>query len=259
MKPHLRATACLILLTGLVGGCAPRVDEPADSAMPQKHPSYELPASDMPKDVQASLHPWIAGFIGLSPAEATARLHERWASLQRPSLLALRDTLSEFEVRAIVDDGAGGMIYAVRPKSDENIVGNSFYLPAALTESELTKHLKQVGLADNAALKEFMHYFGGLAEDSIAAGNFVYRETPWPTFSDSWEGSIQGFEDWKSSLMIYHALNGCHVLVHPNGKVAWWMMQEHRVAECANDFDEFIMYFSKHRKLAWPFDPYGPP
>lgn len=220
---------------------------------------YKLPATDIPEEVQAKLHPWIAGFRGLSPAEATTRLHERWASIQRPSLLDLRDTLSEFEVRAIVDDGAGGMIYAVRPKSDENIVGNSFYLPAALVDSELTKRLKQVELEDNAAVKEFMTYFAGLAENSVACGNFVYGETPWPTFTDSWDGSIEAFDEWKSSLMIYVALNGCHVLVHPSGKVAWWMMQEHRVAKCANDFDEFIMQFSKHRKIAWPFDPYGPP
>jgi len=174
-------------------------------------------------------------------------------------LIALRETFSEFEVRAIVDTGVGGMIYAVRPNADDGIIGNSFYLPAPIEPEELTAKLQRVSLGENAAVQEFMQYFGGLAENVDAAGNFVYRDDPWPTFTDSWDGSIQGFDEWKSSLMLYTALNGCHVLVHPNGKVAWWMMQEHRVAEQSKDFDEFILYFNKHRKLAWPFDPYGPP
>jgi len=225
---------------------------------PAQPKSFALPATDIPDDVRKSLHPWIAGFMGLTPAEATKRLHERWATISRPSLLALRETLSKFEVRAIVDHEVGGMIYAVRPDSDDGIVGNSFYLPAPIDPDELASRLDSVSLSNDAAVREFMTYFAGLAEDTAIAGNFVYLDSPWPRFTDSWDGSIKGFDEWENSLMFYYARNGCHVLVHPSGKVAWWVMQEHLVEETAVDFDEFVIQFSEHRKIAWPYDPYGP-
>lgn len=220
---------------------------------------YYLAATGIPDNVRESLHPWIAGFIELAPADATKRLHDRWANISRPSLLALRDTLAEFEVCAIVDHGVGGLIYAVRPNADDGTIGNSFYLPAPIDPETLDSRLVSVSLSENSAVREFMIHFAGLAEDTTTAGQFVYLDSPWPTFTDSWDDSIDGFDEWKNSLMVYEARNGCQVLVHPNGKVAWWVVQERLVAQQADDFDEFVIQFSGHRKLAWPFDPYGPP
>lgn len=50
-----------------------------------------------------------------------------------------------------------------------------------------------------------------------------------------------------------------HLPKHTNGKVAWWVMQEHLVGELTDNFDDWVIQFSEHRKLAWPYDPYGPP
>ena len=245
--------ACLLL------GCNSRENQKMASGYPPEPASYALPATDIPDNVRAKLHPWIAGFIGLTPTEATSRLHERWSTIERPSLLKLRETLSEFEVHELVDSRYGGMIYAARPGADEDTVGNSFYLPAPIDSDDLRSRLKTISLSSDECLHEFLTYFAGLAEDSTTAGQFVYLESPWPTFTDSWDGSIEGFDEWEDSLMIYHARNGCHLLVRSDGKVAWWVMQEHLVGEQAQDFDEFVEQFSEHRKLAWPFDPYGPP
>ena len=87
----------------------------------------------------------------------------------------------------------------------------------------------------------------------------MYGNAPWPLFTDSWEGTIRGFDAWKDSLMLYHARNGCHLLVRRDGKVAWWIMQERRVEVIADDFDEFVLQFNEHRKISYPFDPYGAP
>jgi hypothetical protein len=219
---------------------------------------YDLPAIDLPKSLQKKLHPWVAGFIGLSPAKATRRLQQRWADIKRPALKALRKTLSNFEVRAILVDGTGGQIYAERPDSEQTI-GNSFYLPGPLDPKELRGNLQSFGLAANPSVAEFLKHFAGLAEDTEVAGNFVYRESPWPSFTDSWDDSIDGFEVWENSLILYHARNGCMLLIHPTGRVAWWVMQESAVEQIAANFDEFVRKFNKHRKGAWPFDPYGPP
>ncbi|MCU0712153.1 MAG: hypothetical protein MUC43_08845 [Pirellula sp.] len=218
--------------------------------------TYSLPAADIPDDVRKSLHPWIAGYIGLTPAEATKRLHDRWKNINRPSLVSLRDTLSEFDVSGIVDDKAGGLIYAVRRNAKDDYVGNSFYLPAPIELDTLELKLSSVSLGDNEAVREFLINFAGLAEDSTTAGHFVYLDSPWPTFTDSWDGKIRGFEEWENSLMLYSARNGCQLLLRRDGQVAWWMYQEHLVRQQADDFDKWINQFSEHRKLVLPYDPY---
>ena len=249
----------LIAVATLASGCDSTSDDSMNSRVAAQPKTYWLPAADIPDDVRVSLHPWIAGFIGLTPAEATERLHDRWKNINRPSLLGLRETLSDFEVRGIVDYEVGGLIYAVRRNAVDEDVGNVFYLPAPIDLDTLESRLASVSLADNAAVREFMVCFAGLAEDTTTAGQMAYLDTPWPTFTDSWDGRIKGFEEWENSLMLYHARNGCHLLVRKDGKLAWWVMQERLVSQQADNFDEWIIQFSEHRKLAWPYDPYGPP
>ena len=149
------------------------------------------------------------------------------------------------------------MIYAYRSGSDEDEIGNSYYLPAPLDPDEIRRRLEPAKLDANEALREFLHHFGGLAEDTESAGHFVYSRPPWTLFTDSWNDEIEGFDDWKNALMLYHARNGCFVLVRSDGKVGWWVMQERLVATEAENFDEFVLKFNEHRKIAWPYDPYG--
>ncbi|MFN7292645.1 MAG: hypothetical protein ACK5T6_18840, partial [Pirellula sp.] len=163
-----------------------------NASYPNQPTTYSLPAVDIPDDVRKSLHPWIAEFIGLTPDEATKSLHDRWKNINRPSLVSLRDTLSEFEVRGIVDYEAGGLIYAVRRNAKNDDVGNSFFLPAPIELGTLELRLSSVSLGDNEAVREFLVYFAGLAEDTTTAGQIVYLDSPWPTFTDSWDGSIKG-------------------------------------------------------------------
>ena len=225
---------------------------------PETPDEYTLD-SEIPNEVRSRLHPWIAGFIGLTAAEANERLWERWAPIERPSLKALRETLSNFQVRAIVDYEDGGMIYAFRAGSKEEEIGDFFYLPAPLEADRIRKRLEPSQLGGNDALRDFLFYFGGLAEDTTTVGQFVYSENPWPLFTDSWDGEIEGFDEWENALMLYHARNSCFILVRPDGTVGWWVMQERVVETEAKDFDEFVLKFNEHRKISWPYDPYGAP
>ncbi len=220
---------------------------------------YRLPANDIPAKLRQRLHPWIAGFIGLTPEDATRRIAHRWDSIQRPSLRSLRETLSQFRVEAIVDYGEGGRIRAFRPTEEELGCGDFWYLPPPLDSDGITTRLTPAGLQGHAALHEFMIHFSGLSEDTTTAGHFMYDDPPWPLFTDSWDGEIEGFDAWEGSLMLYHARNGCHVLMRKDGRVAWWIMQEGRVEPLAEDFDSFISQFNEHRKISWPYDPYGAP
>ena len=140
----------------------------------EEEKTYPLPANDIPPEVRQRLHPWVAGFIGLTPAQADARLAERWAAIERPSLKALRDTLGEFEVKAITDHGEGGMIFAYRPdpkgrrpefRTDDQGIEDSFLLPGPLEPATIREGLKQTGLGDHEGLNELLYCFGGLSEE----------------------------------------------------------------------------------------------
>ena len=115
------------------------------------------------------------------------------------------------------------------------------------------------GLEGNDELREFLIHFAGLAEDTDIAGNFVYLDDPWPIFTEAWDEDIEGIDEWKGSLILFHARNGCSLLVRKDGQVAWWIVQEGRIERVAKTFNEFVKAFDKHRKLSWPFDPYGAP
>lgn len=257
----MRRNICILLAiaTGCFLGLRIKVPFRNESSDYREPREYRLPANDIPPETRKRLHPWIAGFIGLSPEEADRRVAARWSSIQRPSLIALRETLTRFSVDAIIDYGKGGRIRAFRSTTKEIGCGDFWYLPAPLDAGEVKSKLTPAGLEENEALQEFLIHFSGLAEDTTMAGDFVYSDSPWPLFTDSWDGSIEGFDDWKDSLMLYHARNGCHVLVRKDGRVAWWVMQEHFVDPLAKDIDEFVLQFTDHRKISWPYDPYGAP
>jgi len=259
------ALLVVILYVGLIfRGSRQRSDAHVDGMGPQfvEFPDvilHQLPATKLTVEQRAKMPPWIAGFVGLNSQEATQRLHDRWAPIQRPVLRDLRETLSKFEVQAVVEVGSQWFIFACRPNANVHITGNMYYLPAPIDAQKLETRLTSVGLEKNDALREFMTYFGGLEEYPTAGGCFVSGDEPWETFTDSWNGTIQGFEEWQNSLFLFQALNGCNVMVHRDGRVAWWLMQEHRVVQPWANFDAFVVDFNEHRKIAWPFDPYGPP
>ena len=258
------------IVTAIAAGCfvALRLKSPWPGSTPpeagpkptfQEPAEYRLPANDIPADVRKRLHPWIAGFIGLTPEQADRRVAERWSSIQRPSLQALRDTLSRFSVDSIVDHGEGGKIRAYRPTTKEAGIGDYWYLSPPLDSTEISRRLEPGGLQANEGMKEFLTHFAGLAEDTVISGHFVHSEAPWPLFDKSWGDDIEGFDEWENSLILYTARNGCDVLVRKDGRVAWWVMQEGKVEPLAKDMDEFVLLFDAHRKLSWPYDPYGPP
>ncbi len=225
--------------------------------------TFYLPASDIPSTVRSELDPWVAGFVGLDTEQAGQRLRERWSAIQRPSLIGLRDTLLEFEVEGIAKIHSGFAIKAYRDGADDPGIGDYWYLAGPMEREEIARRLIPFGLEGNEALADFLFFFGGLAEDTETAGHFVSEAYDWRAFDHTGLPDInlqatQGFEEWKGALMLYHARNGCHILVRRDGSVGWWVMQERKVATAAEDFDAFVRIFDEHRQISWPFDPYGP-
>ena len=131
----------------------------------------------------------------------------------------------------------------------------------------ILERLADIGFRGEKTVVEFFTHFGGLAENTVEAGSFRYSEDFWPLFGDEdtalrirgfgWPESIQSFQEWHGSLMWYHALNGCDLLLREDQAVGWWIMQEQRVVQVAANVEEFALQYAQHWKRSWPFDPYG--
>jgi len=223
---------------------------------------YPLPASDIPPEVRSQLDPWVAGFIGLSGEQANERVRERWSEIEWPSLMALRDTLLKFEVQGISKTHSGFAIKAHRPGSDDPGIGDYWYLAGPMDRGEITRRLTPFGLEENEALRDFLFFFGGLAEDTKMSGHFVSGAEDWWVFDDS-EGwgvdpqATDGYYDWEGSLRLFFARDGCQILVDRDGAAGWWI-PEGTVTTETTSFDGFIRMFNKHRRSSRPFDPYPP-
>jgi hypothetical protein len=222
---------------------------------PGRPEEYSLTADGFPEEVRSRLSPWVAGFIGMGPKQAALRLKERWSEIERPSFRLLMETLLEFEVNSIADVEDGGKIRAVHCGGDDDF---HWYLPDSMERTQIRDRLDGYGFEENELLVDFIHHFGGLAEDTQSCGHFLHREK-WTQFTDSWSGKIEGFKKWKNSLKLYHAANGCWLLIGADGKLGWWWMAEQYVEDAGYDLDGMIPIYCTARKLDWPFDPYGPP
>jgi hypothetical protein len=225
-------------------------------------PDYPLPALDVPEEFRRRLHPWIAGFIGLSPEEANQRVVERWKDLRQPSFRKLATVLSEFRVSAITDAQDGGSIHAERPGPDGGYK-QSWYLPGPLPPDVLRQQLAARGLERDLGVSEFLHAFAGLAEAAGGgAGAFPYEGETWMTFG---EGILRFRDDetgqgahWTGALVLFYSANGCFVLVKQDRPVAWWVVQEGRIQPIAPTVEAFAEHFVDYKELNFPYDPYGP-
>lgn len=227
--------------------------------------SYPLTQSGIPNEVVEKMAPWIKGFVGLSGELAQGRLLKRWEEIEDPELQNLARTLSKFAVNAVVDFEEGCVIAGARTGSDGSRIGDTWYLPAALEREYWKERLRSFRLDRHSGVVEFFYYFGGLAENTFEAGSFRYCEEEWPLFGPGaekfpgydWPESVNDFPVWHGSLCFYQALNGCDLLLRPNGAVGWWIMQEQRVEVVAASFEEFVSIYAKHWDKSWPFDPYS--
>jgi|SRR5579872_1905882 len=65
-------------------------------------------------------------------------------------------------------------------------------------------------------------------------------------------------DEWQGALHFYHARNGDTLLLHPSGKVGWWVGAESRIVEYADSFADFCERYTGFRRLAWKsFGPRG--
>ena len=230
---------------------------------PWKEPEvYRAESREVPQSLKSKLSSWVEGFIDKSEADARLLLCQRWESIQHQELKSLASVLSEFSLAGISEFEEGGS--AKFAKDDDQ-----FFIPSPLPSEVIDSKLDVAGLSNVRGLRDFLVHFGGLAEAIDCAGSFRYSEE-WPIWGGDpnvgnygfpWNENTQGFQDWVGSLMFYHAVNGCQVLVRQDGEVAWNVMQERRIVKIASSLLEFVSQYVEHWKLDGfhRYDPYSEP
>jgi len=253
--PICRGTICILIVafmgcsdvppkTVYVRGVYPNDPDPATE--------YLLPCAEMPEEVQQSLHPWLRQMVGKSPDDVASILNERWANIDADSLQSLRARLLEFRPRSILVHHDEALLGIVRANK-----GDMLYVPPPLDEAKIIEFVTAFDAEDNKVFREFMRHFAGIREDlPSCAGYFVSDDLL--RFTDFYDENVDGYEEWKTSMIVYHAINGDHVLMRSDGAVAWCVFPEHKVKPLSDDFDGFVKHYVEYKRIAWPFDSYGP-
>ncbi len=221
---------------------------------------YFLPAEALPAEDRNELPYWFAELIDESPQSGREILKARWAEVELPCNQLLRDRLLEFVPYSLIRFGADCYLRVCLPTADADRTGNCFFLASPASESATAVRLHSFGLADNAEFAEFLNFFGGLRESMPPlSGSFLHDED-WQTAAEIMYDDCDEFEEWQAGVVIYQASNGDCLVLHPSGRVAWFMHEENRFSDPFSSFGEFLSFFVRYNtEYAYPLDAYGPP
>jgi hypothetical protein len=221
---------------------------------------YLLPVPELPADKAARLHPWMADLANRDMEGVRILLGERWADLAFQETIGLRDQLLGYDPVSFVERDGMVSLRLANPDADPDVIGTSAYvLPPLIEGPRHQRKLEGYGIPGKSVFSEFLQHFGGLAEDYFSAGNFIRLDEDWETFSQDWMHELEGFDEWKDSLIIYRARNGDSVILRRDGAVGWHVGAERRFRRQSENFGEFLEFYVAYRRTySWPFDSYGP-
>jgi hypothetical protein len=152
-------------------------------------------------------------------------------------------------------------------RGDDGAPEWAVYVAPPVDDSRLAEHLRKFGFAPDGLLAEFVRAFDGFreSEPDLAGGFIPHRQ--WITAEQdlrvskySWYEHLPADEkrEWKDSVLLFHARNGDHVLLHPTQKAGWMLHEEARVEPRWPTFEAFVAGYADALEYRWPFDGYGP-
>jgi hypothetical protein len=233
---------------------SPIVHQLPEYARHRHPPTYEYPLpAQLDEPTLATLDPWIRQIAGLSPANAHAALAARWDGLRDDALCRLRDHLLEGDVPSIALAGDRAWVVCVRENGGFNLVAPPLDRHAIKTQQAAWKG------DENPLLADLLEHFGGLREDFAPGGGCFIDQERWEFVDQPWMfEKVKGCSDWKDSLFLFSSRGGDGLLLHPSGKVGWWVADEVQVRDAYNGLASCVVDFIRYRQVPWPFDPYEP-
>lgn len=234
---------------------SPIVHQLSEYAAEGHLPSYEYPVPvDVGPPTFAAIHPWLQSLASLQPGDIRASLAARWNGLRNDSLLLLRDYLLECQATSLVLTGQRGWLLCVDQHKAMNLVA------PPMDHSVIVQRLAQWHLDDQSLLLELLVNFGGLREEFAPGGGwFIDEHNKWEGVTEAWMEAIEGYLDWRESLIIFSSRGGDKLLFSRTGRVGWWVADEMCMRGAYRDLHTCLVEFLRYRSVPWPFDPYEPP
>jgi hypothetical protein len=249
---------------------------------------YALPAHHINLRRSAAIDPWVKRFIGTSAEGARGLLERRWKGIVDTPLLLLREWLLRLEPSSILlfknDAWIGVKLlpdieepsepppwvislrkYLTPPGFDSSsffqtygdTACRTYFIPPPLDRASIRQRLSELSFPRHKLLVSFLHFFAGLREDTpLISGNFLCHDSKdWMLMLQD-KDDVEGFDEWQRGLMLYHARNGDGVIVHPRGRVGWWIFSEARIEGRYADLGEFVQCYVDRLDSKEPFDSY---
>ena len=226
---------------------------------PDRYPpatEYFLPCKDMPVTVSDSLHPWLRQLLGCEPGTAKNVLERRWGGISVPSLVELREFfLRDFQPQSIFSHQNEAWLCLAPPTRTLPDSPGLILVPPPPDQEKLKQGLAKCPFANEPVLHSFMNHFGAIREEiPPTAGSFLIPE-PWETLLDCWgendAGCGEWYTQWSGALIVYGAISGDMVLLHPQGNLAWLGFAEREVWPLADNFDAFVRLYTGYRRKTW--------
>lgn len=196
--------------------------EPVVHAHPLPHcagsTEYFLPQPELPEHVRSSLPPWMLSIANTVTPVLTRIIDERFAQIEHPALQPLSDQLRSYSpVSVIVRNDEQSWVRLdpqqpqtrkISPDLSGRVIGSSAYIPSLPNERRIQEQLDSTGFSKNATFSAFARHFCGLAEDFAVSGSFLEGTKNWLILCENWqEETIANYNQWRGSLLFYHARN----------------------------------------------------
>jgi hypothetical protein len=224
----------------------------------------------MPHAERDRLDSWLLSIAGVAPDEAQGMLRARWRTQSDGHLGALVRWFLEYRSVSIVVHGDHAWLMCVRPETESHSE-TLFLIPEPTPEQHVAKRLCERGF-DDPLLTRFIATLAGMRESLPPDGGvFAGWQDDWRLLNEDWMAEqLGGYPEWEGSLLLFTARNSDTLLVHPTGKVGWWIGEMRTIELFASSVDEFCQRYTDYKRtawrkvawadrlIAWPFDSFGP-
>lgn len=204
---------------------------------------------------------------------AKATLTKRWESLTHPPLIQLSEFLLSWDVAYVSDYGLIELRHPDAGEAGDGDLSYTFYVHPRGDQVKIKEMLSQFHQDPESCFAEFMLHFAGLGEATGECWRFVDEKEPWLTLKDAYGEDFEGpdriwepdsenkrdYDVWKDAFRFYTAGNGDVLLMHPDGRIAWWVMGEAIAQPVADSFEEFVLMYIEFRSKGFiPDSDEGP-
>jgi hypothetical protein len=228
----------------------------------EQRDEYSLPCKIADLSSTDGLTPWMRRWLDHDADEIHRALSAEWAGVRHPSVGGFCDVVLKFHPFALAHHKRRWYLALKHPDTERMVAEGTLYVESPLDPAALEKCLADHDLAGHDVMREFYTYFNGLREMPGHSGNFE-RLAEWSSLRDigwdenEFDDEYQSFsKEWLDDIIVYTTLVGDMVLLKADGRTAWVLHEEHRIAPLAPSFSGFLDVCTKEFDRYFGLDYY---